>query len=326
MEKIKSSEVGVIDHITPKKTKSDVSLKEESSVPEKVPEGNAQAQANIRKGGILRRISQTPDRIQRSRTEISISKISQKIPELVRKDQPQITSKPSKIKAPSIFPHMKKEPSIATDKSSNQQKLASRKKSKSSLELQFKKNLNEAIKPNEASKTSRLATPSSVVKLWSLSSAGIPVVPLPAKVIHKPGTIPSYLGQNKCNSLQIQVNKRQKAFNEEKKAYMQLQAKLVEKHEDLVKYQEKLKDSGAKDVVVEKLDLLPVVGAKTGNGDAVEQTSTIHPVLQSEAMELANYNILRFVEAEMKNISDSYLKLCQDFLDTNFEKDVSNTL
>lgn len=304
-----------IDHITPKEENSDVLLRQKTS--EKAQEANAQTEAKPQKCGILRRISKTPD-MQRSRTEISISKFAQKIPELVRTEQSKNILKPSKIKAPCIFHSVKKEPS-PPEKSCNQPKLISRKKSRSSVELQFQTNITEAIQTNETSKTSRLSTPSSFAKQWSMSSAGMQVAALPVKAIHKPGTIPSYLEHNKNNTLQSQLNKRQKEYDDSKKDCMK-------KYDNLVKCNEKLKSSGAKEIVLENLEWLPIIGSKTGNGDAVEQTSSIDPVLQSDALELANYNILRYVEAEMKKISDSYLQLCQDFLETNLKKDVSNKI
>lgn len=301
----------VFGQITPEKKISDVLLQENGLVTDK----ESNTQEKTKKSGIFRKASELPVQLLRSRTDISISKIGSELP---------ITLKPSKLKTPGIFAstQIKKEPLIVAVKSSAQRKLISRKKSKSNVELQSDKKETEADASNTSSRQSTPTT-APVTKLFSISKRGIKAATLPSKPIHRPGTLPPYLERNKIDALQLKIKREEKAFDDEKKNILKMEARLIENYKDLVKQQETLKNSGVSDFIIAKLEL-PILGLTRGNGDVNEKTSSVDQLFQKDALELTNFNVLQYVEAEMKKMSQSYLKLCQDFVDANFTKDLKD--
>lgn len=188
--------------------------------------------------------------------------------------------------------------------------LASRKKSTSCLNLQPQKKLAEPSKKSVSGSITSRSLMSTMPNSLN-SKAGV-------NVFHKPGTIPLYLNRAKANSLQTQLIKRQKDFDDQKKAFSEMQGKLIEKYEDLVLYRAKVKNSVVKEMVLDKMECMSKGVKITDNCDTFQTNAVNDPEhyqhLEYEHLERAYGNLLRF-EAEMQKMSKTNWEASQIILD-----------
>lgn len=186
-------------------------------------------------------------------------------------------------------------------------------KSKSCQDLQFHKvsaeRSNTFVLGSNTSRSLITILPNSFI-----SKAGV-------NEYHKPGTIPSYLNRNKANSLQTHLNQRQKAFDDHKKAFYEMQKQLNEKYENLVLLQNKVKNCVAKEVVLDKMELVSKGVKISGNGDTLEKDPEQYQRFEYEFLERVYGNLLRF-ESDLQKMNDTNREACQTILDIQFTENI----
>lgn len=181
--------------------------------------------------------------------------------------------------------------------------LPTRKKSKSSLDVQLhKKSAEQSLKSLSGSSTSRSLTTMSTMPNSLILKAV-------SNGIHKPGTIPPYLLPAKATLFQTQLIKRQKAFDDQKKLFSEMQKMLNKKYYDLVIYRVKVKNSVAKEMVLDKMELDTKGVKMPGNVD----TNT-NIVTEYDHLQRAYSNLLRF-ETNLQKMSDSNREASHTILD-----------
>lgn len=218
-------------------------------------------------------------------------------------------------RAPGIFSRERTELSLQSSTKTNTPQKLNRKRSKTSLDIEF------ACKHE---KNSRASTPA---QKWSNTSHLVATSALSLNIstnsMHKPGTIPAYLRKPNKFSVESELAIKNRKFNLQKKKLSELQTACMDQYKNIISLHQKLSGNGFKMETLELLAYAPT--------DTVDNSSGCNIICssknESEKMAspknnllflISDRGVLEFMEKQMREMNVTNFKLCQKFMDSNY--------